>query len=186
MKTALNSKAAKAQIAADIQKSDTEQRLQAESPLQTKRDIRGFWAQYPKTCDLFGAIMTKWRASSARRLGREGYWAAYPYPTWSALTGLPDRTLKRHLNRLEQHGLIERTLGHHGGKRTLTFIRPTAHALSLSDAKRADWTRLGIDPDKPTGYKPVPDPLPVLPFQEDEDTPITSLEQIWEIVGKPK
>lgn len=186
MQYTLNSKAAKAQIATDIEKSDTAQKLQAESPLKTKRDIRGFWAQYPKTRDLFGAIMTKWRASSARRPGREGYWAAYPYPEWTALTGLPDRTLKRHLDRLEQHGLIERTHGRHSGTRQLTFIRPTALAFTLSDAKRADWTRLGIDPDKPTSYKPVPDPLPVLPFQEDEDTPITSLEQIWAIVGKPK
>ncbi|WP_081532532.1 helix-turn-helix domain-containing protein [Rhodovulum sp. P5] len=144
MMTYLHSQTAKAELTAALEKDKAAQQVQDQSPLKTKKDIRGFWAQFPKTRDLFGEIMNKWRKSGSRRPGHEGFWAAWPYRDWSAATGLPIATLKRHLNTLEENGLIERTLGRHGGSRVLTFIRPTPLALYLSDVKAGDWQRLGI------------------------------------------
>lgn len=157
----LKSKSAKAELAAALEKDNAAQKAQDQSPIQTTKDVRGFWAQNPKTRDLFGAIITTWRKSSARRPDHNGFWAAYPYRDWSDLTGLPDRTLKRHLNSLEQHGFIERTLGRHGGNRVLTFIRPTPHALKLSKARDGDWKHLGIDPHQPE-EKPKPVPVQMI------------------------
>ena len=145
----LKSALAKTELSAAIAKDKVAQQAQDQSPLSTTKDIRGFWAQHPKTCGLFGAIVTMWRKSSARRPDHKGFWAAYPYRDWSDLTGLPDRTLKRHLNSLERHGLIERNLGRHGGNRVLTFIRPTPRALKLSKARQGDWLHLGIDQHQP-------------------------------------
>lgn len=154
----LKSKSAKAELSAAIAKDKAAQQAQDQSPLSTTKDIRGFWAQNPKTRDLFGEIVTTWRKSSARRPDCKGFWAAYPYRDWSDLTGLPIATLKRHLNTLVTHGLIERTLGRHGGNRVLTFIRPTPHALKLSKARDGDWKHLGIDPHQPE-EKPKPAPV---------------------------
>ena len=149
MSSFLHSATAKAELTAEIRAEQAVLKKQAQSPIQTKKGIKGFWAQHPKTRDLFGAIMTMWRKSSARRPERNGFWAAYPYRDWSAHTGLPDRTLKRHLTRLEDHGLIERTLGRYGGSRVLTFIRPTRLALDLSTIRAGDWQHLGVDPNVP-------------------------------------
>lgn len=155
----LKSKSAKAELTAALEKDSAAQKAQDQSPLKTKKDMRGFWAQFPKTRDLFAAIVNKWRKSGSRRPGHEGFWAAWPYRDWSTATGLPERTLKRHLNALEEVGLIERTHGRHGGSRVLTFLRPTALALKLSDVQPGDWQRLGIDPDAPKPPKPKPAPV---------------------------
>lgn len=154
----LNSKSAKAEMSAAIAKDKAAQQAQDQSPLRTPKDIRGFWAQHPKTRDLFGEIVTMWRKSSARRPDCKGFWAAYPYREWSDRTGLPIATLKRHLNVLVTYGLIERTLGRHGGTRVLAFVRPTRHALQLSKARDGDWKHLGIDPNPP---EETPKPAPV-------------------------
>lgn len=158
----LHSDAAKAELTAEIRAEQAALKKQAQSPIQTRKGIKGFWAQHPKTRDLFGAIMIMWRKSSARRPERNGFWAAYPYRDWSAQTGLPDRTLKRHLIRLEEHGLIERTHGRYGGSRVLTFIRPTRLALDLSTIRAGDWQHLGVDPNVPAQAvtpKPATKPL---------------------------
>lgn len=151
----LKSKTAKAELAAALEKDGAAQKAQDQSPLKTKKDMRGFWAQFPKTRDLFGEIMNRWRKSGSRRPGHEGFWAAWPYRDWSTATGLPIATLKRHLNTLEEVGLIERTHGRHGGSRVLTFLRPTALALKLSDVQAGDWQRLGLDPYQPEAPKPA-------------------------------
>lgn len=101
--TFLNSEKAKAELVAAFEKEQAVQKAQDKSPIQSLRSIKAFWAQQPKTRDLFGVIMTMWRKSMSRRPDYEGYWAAYPYRDWSELTGMPDRTLKRHLKLLEQH-----------------------------------------------------------------------------------
>ena len=56
---------------------------------------------------------------------------------------------KRHLDRLEHLGLIERERGKFGGNRVLTFIRPTILGLRLSNPKSQDWQHLGHDPNAP-------------------------------------
>ena len=100
--------------------------------------------------------MTFWRKSSSHRPTHTGCWAAYPYQVWSDHTCLPIATLKRHLDTLEQYGLIERVRGRHGGSRVLTFIRPTELALKVSTKKvgKADWLHL-LGPQKPEKPKPV-------------------------------
>lgn len=145
----LKSAKAKAELASDLAKDHAAHSAQANSPIQTRKDIRGFWVQHPKSRDLFGAIYKTWRKASATRPGHAGYWAAYPYPWWSELTGIPVATLKRHLDRLEQLGLIERERGKFGGNRVLTFIRPTILGLRLSNPKSQDWQHLGHDPNTP-------------------------------------
>ncbi|MGH1353522.1 MAG: hypothetical protein ACRBBS_00380 [Thalassovita sp.] len=72
----LKSKSAKAELAADLEKDNAAQKAQDQSPIQTTKDVRGFWTQNPKTRDLFGAIITMWRKSSARRPDHKGFWAA--------------------------------------------------------------------------------------------------------------
>jgi len=66
--------------------------------------------------------------------------------------------LKRHLNLLEEMGLIERERGKYGGNRVLSFIRPTVLGLSLSSPRPDDWDHLGQvqDTSEPTPSTPVP------------------------------
>ena len=137
------SKSAKAELTTLIAQDRAAQQAQDTSPIQTKAAIRGYWAQCPATCRLFGVIVTTWRKSTARRPGHGGHWAAHPYQWWCDLCGMSDRTLKRHLNELEANGLIERERGRHGGNRVLSFIRPTRLALTLSKTREGDWEHLG-------------------------------------------
>lgn len=180
MKSALHSGAAKADLAAQIDKDKAAQKLQSESPLQSRRDIRGFWSQHPRTKDLFGAVMTIWRKSSARRPDCPGVWAAYPYPHWSEKTSLSVATLKRHLDRLEQYGLIERVRGRFGGSRVLTFIRPTELALKLSNVRPDDFRRIGVDPSKPPKVQELPQPVQTLAKPKKPEKP--SLDEVQKIL----
>lgn len=181
----LHSPKAKAELKSAIANDAAKNSLQLETYIKARADLKGFWSQYPKARQLFGTLIGVWRGSSARRPAVEGYWAAYPYPFWVDKSGFPERTLKRLLDLLEGYGLIERTHGHHGGTRTLTFIRPTHLALDLSDARPEDRARLGSRPSKvakPTApassatAKSVP--------QSTEEHP-TSLDELMAILHAP-
>ncbi|WP_313193687.1 hypothetical protein [Shinella zoogloeoides] len=183
----MNSKKAKAEIKAAVAKEEAAKALQDDSPLKTREDLKGFWRQYPKARDLFGQIMITWRGSTARRPGVAGCWAAYPYPWWSEKTKLPESTLRYYLQKLVEHGLIERQQGHHGGKRTLAFIRPTALALELSDGRPGDRYHLGLKEggvaEKPV--KPAVKSVAMTPTPEPEEDQITSMEQLLAIINEP-
>lgn len=179
---------AKAAVKAAVTKDQQAKAFQDQSPLKSRADMKGFGAQHPKAFHLLGVIFTTWRGSSSRRSGVPGCWAAYPYPWWSEQTKMPERTLKRHLDVLEQHGLIERVRGHHQGTRVVTFIRPTALALKLSSTRPADWDHLGaspnepkVSPDKPKAWKPAPPKVAPQPIPEDEK-PLT-LEELMAILN---
>ncbi|EKF18830.1 hypothetical protein NA2_11620 [Nitratireductor pacificus pht-3B] len=180
-----NMSKAKAEIKKALDKEKAAKALQANSPLKTRQDLKGFWRQYPKARDLFGQIMVTWRGSTARRPGVTGCWAAYPYPWWSEKTKLPESTLRYYLKKLVEHGLVERQQGHHGGKRTLAFIRPTALALELSDGRPGDRYHLGLieggeaeKPVKPAG-KPIAETA-LTP--EKEDHPPQSMAELMAIL----
>lgn len=172
-KIVITSKVAKANLKAAVAKDTHAKTLQEQTPLKTRDDLKGFWRQHPKSRYLFGQIVIVWRASSARRAGVPGCWAAYTYSEWSEKTKLPSSTLRWHLDKLEAHGLIERQLGRHGGTRVIAFIRPTALALDLSDARPGDKHHLGLkvggEVEKPAPatpkmpvpkVKPKPEPKP--------------------------
>jgi len=177
---------AKAIMKATIAKDQQAKALQDQSLLKSRADMKGFAAQYPKAFHLLGVIFTTWRGSSSRRPSLPGCWAAYPYPWWSQQAKMPERTLKRHLDLLEGHGLIERVRGHHQGKRVLAFIRPTALALKLSTTRPADWDHLGASPDEPETPPPptmpkVPKPGPLKAAPKpvpDEEKPMTYEEMM--------
>jgi len=175
---------AKTAIKAAVTKDQQAKALQEQSPLKSPADMKGFGAQYPKTFHLLGVIFTTGRGSSSRRPGIPGCWAAYPYREWSERAKMPIATLKRHLDRLEQHGLIERDHGHHQGTRVITFIRPTALALKLSSTRPADWDHFGHKPDEPEApstmpkaWKPKPAPVKAAPKSvPEEEKPLTPEE----------
>lgn len=152
------------------------------SPPATRTEIKGFFKQHPTAASLFGEIVGKWRGSSSRRPANHGFWAAYPYPEWASFTGLSVATLKRHLDVLEEGGLIERERGRHAGTRVLTFIRPSPNGLHLSTTRPGDWTHLGTTHDEFLNPTPPPKPLAetgiviakkAAPQHQDEDAPKT-------------
>ncbi len=110
--------------------------------LKDREALKGFWAQYPTAKILFGEIIKVWRSAASRKVGTNGYWAAWPYLWWSERTKLPSSTLRWNLDLLEENDLIERTRGRHGGTRVIAFIRPTDHALKLSDGYDKHWNHL--------------------------------------------
>lgn len=195
VKSFINSEQAKSEMRKHVAKVNKAKALQEHSPLKDRAALKGFWKQHPKTRDLFGQIVIVCRQSTARRPGAKGFWAAYPYPWWSEKAGMPVATLKRHLKLLEEHGLIERQLGKHGGTRVLTFIRPTALAFELSDTRPGDEERiLGLK----EGIKPKPAaPAYVTPLEkaltdaklyaelDDGDKKPTKEELLALIWGKP-
>ena len=153
-------------IASDLAKSEKSEGLQANSPVRTRDDMKGFLRQHPVTGQLLGHVFNVWRRSTARRAGSGGYWAAQLHSWWSERTKLPVATLKRHLERLEGHGLIERQRGPFAGTPGVSFIRPTALALSVSDTRVSDRKHLGLEPgtkklNTPAGKQsPAPAKLP--------------------------
>lgn len=175
---------AKAVMQAAVTKDQQAKALQDQSPLKDRADIKGFAAQYPKAFSLLGVIFTTWRGASSRRPGVPGCWAAYPYPWWSERAKMSIATLKRHLDLLEGHGLIERDRGHHQGKRVLAFIRPTALALKLSATRPTDWEHLGACPDEPKTPPTVTMPTKSAPAKSapkpspSEDMPMTYDEML--------
>lgn len=181
--TIIKSQKAKAELQAAIAEDQAKAALQTTSPLQTREAIKGFWAQYPKAKILFGKIMVTWRGSSSTRPAVSGFWAAYPYRYWVKTSSMPQRTIQRYFDLLEEHGLIERTHGKHGGTRQLTFIRPTALALKLSDHRPTDWPHLEgqvAKQGKSSNQKAI---APVhLVIEVDEDKPAT-LEEILVIIN---
>lgn len=166
----LNNEKAKTEVKAANAKDKVVRALQDDSSLKTRADLKGFWRQYPKACALFGQIVIVGRSSTARRPGVPGCWAAYTYPWWSKKTGLSVSTLKRQLDLLESHGLIERQLGKHGGTRVITYIRPTALALDLSDGRPGDRFHFGLKEggqvEKTTGKPPSKPPVKQLEPEE--------------------
>lgn len=179
--------AAKAELKAKIAKAEKTHEKQAASPLKDRVHIKGFWAQYPHAKSIFGTILVVWRGSTSHRHGFSGFWAAYPHIWWAENMKTSVATLKRHLDLLEEYGLIERTLGHHGGARPLSFIRPTALALSLSNCRPTDWDHLGASPHDPIGKPKAPKPKPVQLIAQagpepGEDAPQT-YEELMAIIG---
>jgi DNA-binding MarR family transcriptional regulator len=63
-------------------------------------------------------------------------------------------TLKRHLDRIEEAGLIERASHRHGGTAVKSFLRPTPLGLTVANAKASDWERLGLAPPASAPGKP--------------------------------
>jgi hypothetical protein len=139
------SEKAKADFKAKVKKSlKTADTNSTGQPINTPAAIKGFCRQYPKAASLFGKIIGKWRGSTARCPGKEGFWAAYPYREWLPYADFQsESTLKRHLDILEEAGLIQRECHKHGGSRVLAFIRPSPNGLSLSSPRPTDWTHLG-------------------------------------------
>jgi len=165
---------------AAIAKDQQAKALLDQSPLKSLADMKGFAAQYPKMFHLLGVIFTTGRGSSSRRPGIPGCWAAYTYQEWSGRAKMSVATLKRHLDRLEQHGLIERDRGHHQGTRVITFIRPAVLALKLSSTRPADWDHFGHKLDEPEApstmpkaWKPKPASAKAAPKAEPDDPPLT-------------
>ncbi|HWK35114.1 helix-turn-helix domain-containing protein [Sphingomonas sp.] len=175
LKSAQATAAIKAAVTADVAKA----KLQAESPIRETSDIRALWRRYPKAKALFGEIMKVWRQSCATRPGKGGKWAAYTYRDWCRRTGQSLATLKRQLDVLEQHGLIERENGAFDGKPSVSHIRPTAHAIHLSPEaiRPTDWERLGYanehaalaavkqEAKGPPPAHPKPKPKPAKPVE---------------------
>lgn len=143
----LNSPAARAKLKAYI---EADQPKKAKMPkeivhiIKTKADFAGWCAQFPGPAKLFGMIVRRWTGSTAFAPGRKGKWAAYTHPEWCKITGISVATLKRHLDRIEEAGLIEREVHRHGGKPTKSFLRPTPLGLTMANAKASDWERLGL------------------------------------------
>lgn len=176
---------AKAAMKAAVAKDQQAKAKQDQSPLKSRADMKSFAAQYPKAFHLLGVIFDVGRGSSSRRPGVPGRWAAYTYQEWSERAKMPVATLKRHLDVLGQHGLIERARGHHQGTRVISFIRPTALALKLSTTRPTDWDHFGhspdepaTDPNKPKAWKPKP--IKTAPKTAPDDPPLTA-EQLQAI-----
>lgn len=156
----LNNPKAKAEAKAHIEKAEKKATKKAEAqakpPVATTRaQIKALWRQYPKEARLFGHIMAKWRASGAIKPGTTGKWAAYTHEEWEGFTGIPVSSLKRHLDRLEGWGLIERDRGQFEGRRVLSFIRPSPQGLRLSAHKDRDWERLGTTETEAVYHAPA-------------------------------
>lgn len=174
---------AKAAMKAAVAKDQQAKSPQDQSSLKSRADMKGFAAQYPKAFHLLGVIFDVGRRSSSRRPGISGRWAAYTYQEWSGRAKMPVATLKRHLDVLGKHGLIERARRHHQGTRVISFIRPTALALKLSTARPTDWDHFGHSPDeaasdphKPKAWKPKP--VKAAPQPDADDPPLTADEML--------
>jgi hypothetical protein len=146
-------------------------------PVTTNQQLKGLWKQFPALATVFSIIMRRWRRSSSTRLGHKGYWAAYTQSEWAADAGVSVATWKRAVDLLVAYGLVERDHGQHGGRRYLSFLRPTALILELSGATEADLKHLEAAPySAPTtpgpepkaltkaGFKPVVAPLALGPM----------------------
>ncbi|WP_417625811.1 hypothetical protein [Pararhodobacter aggregans] len=159
----LKSAKAKAELKASLAKAEvkatTKTSLIKNSPLKTRADLKGLWAQRPRAKEVFGTVVKVWRGSRSRAPDATGYWAAYTYDEWSSKAELPSSTLRWYLDLLEGHGLIERERHRHKGTRVLAFVRPTRHALELSDGRPGDWELLGIYEKMEAAKKAAPKPL---------------------------
>ncbi len=114
-------------------------------PFESEEDYKGFAAQYPNEAAFFGKIVVRWRGSKAKLKSTPGYWAAYPYADWAERMKCSVPTIKRWLNRLEDHGLIERYRSKWGGKAVYTYIRPTPAGLAFAKARPTDIQHLGFE-----------------------------------------
>ncbi|WP_126978549.1 hypothetical protein [Frigidibacter oleivorans] len=123
--------------------SAAEKALPTAPPISTAAELRGFFKQHPTVARVMGVILKVWRRSTSRRPGKKGFWAAYPHQDWARWTKVSVATFKRQVELLELSGLLEKVRGRHGGTRVVTFIRPTALALELIEAKNEDWLHLG-------------------------------------------
>lgn len=156
---------------------------------EAKAELKAFWVQYPTACRVFSEIFKVWRTASSRRPGTHGYWAAWTYEWWSERLGIPVSTLKWNLNLLEKKGLIERTLGRHGGTRVITFMRPTNEALSLSGGADRIWNHLNkqhFEPKlEPTNalFKPNPTPSKSVSAPQEEEAKPHTLGELMAIIG---
>jgi|GEM_PF-2548765 len=188
-KSPIHSSRAKAALAASIAKDEQAKAVQAQSPLKNRSDMKGFAAQHPKAHRLLGVIFSMGRGSSSRRPGVPGCWAAYPYREWSERAKIPDRTLKRLLNVLEAHGLIERVRGHHQGTRVVSYIRPSKLSLNLSDCRPNDYEHFGHNEDEPGSSLPPAHncaPAPVKTFSSSASPAPKpgTLAEVLEILGQ--
>jgi hypothetical protein len=100
--------------------------------LANKRDFAAWTAQYPAPARTFGIMLRRWMGSKSTVRGIPGYWAAWSYPTWAERAGVSVATFKRHLDRIEEAGILERQLHRHGGTKVLAYIRPTPLALMVA------------------------------------------------------
>jgi hypothetical protein len=146
----LNSPAARAKLKAYLandKPKKTKMPKEIVHAIKTKADFAGWCTQFPGPAKLFGMIVRRWTGSTATAPGTKGKWAAYTHREWCEITGVGSvATLKRHLDRIEEAGLIERALHRHGGTAVKSFLRPTPLGLTVANAKAQDWERLGLAP----------------------------------------
>lgn len=185
-KSPIHSDRAKATLAASIAKDEQAKAVQMQSPLKSRADMKGFAAQHPKAHRLLGVIFTMGRGSSSRRPGVPGCWAAYPYREWSERAKIPDRTLKRLLNVLEAHGLIERVRGHHQGTRVVSYIRPSKLSLNLSDCRPNDYEHFGHKDEPESSLPPAHPSAPAETFSSSASPAQKpgTLAEVLEILGQ--
>jgi DNA-binding MarR family transcriptional regulator len=154
----LNSPAARAKLKAYLA-NDEPKKVKTPKEImhdiKTKADFSGWCTQFPGPAKLFGMIVRRWTGSTATAPGTKGKWAAYTHREWCEITGVGSvATLKRHLDRIEEAGLIERASHRHGGTAVKSFLRPTPLGLTVANAKASDWERLGLAPPASAPGKP--------------------------------
>lgn len=138
-------------------------------PFESQDDYKAFAKQYPREAAFFGRLVVIWRGSKAKHPAADGYWAAYPYAEWAAQMKVHRNTIGRWLNRLEDHGLIERERGKWGGNAVYAFFRPTPEGLQFAGGRPNDKFHLG---KKPLAHKlSEPEPKPIAKAKTPEDEP---------------
>lgn len=158
-------------------------------PFKTREDFKGFAAQFPKEAAFFGKLVVMWRGSRATLEGHTGYWAAYTRAEWAEWMKCSEPTIGRWLNRLEDHGLIERELGKFKGNAVYAFIRPTPEGLQFAGSRPTDLHHLGKKPNTKTLSSPEPKPIAKANIKSSEveeyDPKPKTLAELQAILDEP-